>query len=180
MSVLCPAVELQTFLRMRLEELQSDEYVAVNTNEDLPDLVQKLSPSQLKGLLSACQDCVSLLNSSTTQQFIMLRSSNRFLTRLVTSCKHFCPVLFAFCVWSVRVAYVFMLLRSSNCFLTHLVTSCEHLCPVLIGILTNVATRSICEALIIFWKSDQSVDQTNVMYVKTRPTGEALISCYVQ
>lgn len=79
-------MEVHSFLKMRLEEAHSTDYMAVDTSADLPAVCQANNNAEKLGkLASSCQDAISLLNSPLTQQLIMLRSSSRFLNRLTTS-----------------------------------------------------------------------------------------------
>jgi len=77
-------MELHTFLRARLAELDSDEYVAVGA-QDLPAPLQDESSTAVRVLEKAAASALALLTAPATQQLITLRSSRRFRDRLVKS-----------------------------------------------------------------------------------------------
>jgi hypothetical protein len=77
-------MELHTFLRARLAELDSDEYVAVGA-QDLPAPLQDESSAAVRVLETAAASALALLTAPATQQLITLRSSRRFRDRLVKS-----------------------------------------------------------------------------------------------
>jgi CDK5 regulatory subunit-associated protein 3 len=75
--------ELRAFLLQRGAELSAGGDQAVSTSA--PEVVQQVAASDVTGMLAGLEGALSMLTSARTKQLLAIKTSRRFLLRMVHS-----------------------------------------------------------------------------------------------